>query len=756
MSGSKRVMVGWLMLTVGVWGQATFPSPVLTGIAPLGGQRGTGVELSLKGTHLDGPISLLFSPELAVQTKPKLDGKGQPVVNQLVLAIPAEATPGVYEVRVVGRYGVSNPRVFQVGATPQVESPGTNVSAETALKVKLDEVISGVFKSAAPHWFEFSGKAGQRVLGVFKGESFDTRLTLTGALLDGDGREVAKVRDGLLDARLPTEGEYRLKIHDMMFGTGDDFGYRLSLTTGPLVWAVGKGVAYGWNLPGGQVIDGLAVGPVAALEKIEAEPQALAELVGRSPFPAFELSDETQAADAGVEGPTGLAIGASHGGWFSAQGGLRSFDVAFKNGDRFVIELVSNELGLPTDPVLLIETVKPGAEGAEVVTLQAEVYDPAGLAPAPTVPVIIRDPSYAFEAKADGVFRVSISDPLNAANGRRYPYVLRVKPLAEKSMTAALAMHPTLPRAAVTGPYEMASANVWRGGLTAVEVLFPFRTALSETMEFALENLPAGVTCLGGFVGKNQRLGYVVLQAGADAAAGAGLVSGVARARHLNWPARDSNRERLFSREGGSIALGVVAEEAAGRVEVEAGRVFEIELGGKVEIPVKLHRTAAFTDAVVLKPLGLVDLTKAPAVTVAAKAVDGKLTIDSKALALPVGEYGFVLQGAAKRPFRANGVEIAAAEAAAKQAVVTQAAAKKASDEAAAAVKTVPTEDAAALAAAQAKVKEATEKRAAADKAVTTTAAAAKALADKNPAKDATFVVYSNPVRVRVKEVAKK
>jgi hypothetical protein len=756
MSGSKRVMVGWLMLTVGAWGQATFPSPVLTSISPLGGQRGTVVDLTVKGTHLDGPLSLLLAPGVAVKTTPKLDAKGLPVANQLQVEIPAEAAPGVYELRVVGRYGISNPRVFQIGSQPQVSSPGTNTRASSALKVAVDQAIEGVFKTAAPHWFVFEGQAGQRVLGAFKGEAFDTRLTLTGAVLDQAGREVAKLRDGLLDVVLPEAGEYRLKLHDLMFGTGDDFGYRLTLTTGPLVWAVGNGVAYGWNLPGGAVIQGLTVGPITALEKLVAAPAEIAALVARSPLLAVDLSGETEAADAvASEQPTALAVGQSHAGWFPAWGGMRSFDLAFKNGDRFVIELVSSELGFPTDPVLLIENVKPGADGAETVTPQAEVNDPAGLVPVPTVPMILRDPSYAFEAKADGIFRVSISDPLNAANGRRYPYALQVKPLTEKAMTAGLAMHPTLPRAAVTGPYEMASANVWRGGVTAVEVVFPFRVAQSEPLALALEDLPAGVTCLGGFVGKNQRLGYVVLQAGKEAAAGAGLLKGVGRARHLNWPARDSNRERLMSREGRSVALGVVAEDAPGWVEVAAGGVFEVAVGGKLEIPVTLHRHAAFTEAVTLKPLGLVDLTKAPTLVVAAKATEGKLSLDTKSLALAAGEYGFVLQGAAKMPFRSNGAQIAEAEAAAKQASEAVTTAKKSLDEAAAAAKQVAAEDAEGLAAAQAKLKEATDQHAAAGKAATAAAAAAKALVDKNPAKDATFLVYSTPVRVTVKEAAK-
>jgi hypothetical protein len=757
MNGTKRVMVSWLMLTVGVFGQATFPSPTLSSISPLGGQRGTELELTLKGTHLDGPVDLLFSPEMAVKTRPKLDAKGQPLANQWLVTIPAEARSGAYELRVVGRYGVSNPRVFQISALPQAMASGANIKSEAAQKVALDHVIMGVFKTAAPHWWAFPGKAGQRVLGVFKGEAFDTKMTLTGALLDEKGREVGKLRDGLLDVRLPMEGLYRLKIHDLMFGAGDDYGYRLTLTTGPVVWAAGQGVVYGWNLPGGQVMSGVKVGPSTALEKVEGAAPALGDLVANSPLAVLDLSLENERADAAWDGkPTAMTVGQTVGGWFPSAGAARVFDLAFKAGERFVVELESSELGLPTDPVLLIENVKAQPDGSQALTVQAEVLDPAGLVPAPAVPMLLRDPSYAFEAKADGVFRLSVSDPLNAANGQRYPFVLRVKPLQEASMTAALALHPTLPKAAVTGPYEVASANLWRGGVTAIEVVLPLRTALSEPLELKVAGLPAGVTCLSGWVGKNQRVGYLALSASADTPAGAALLTGLGKTRHLNWPVRDGNRERLFSRVGGQPALGVVAEKAPARVEVEAGRVFEVEAGGKLEIPVKVMREAAFTEALTLKPLGLVDLTKAPSVAVAAKTAEGKLTVDTKALALAVGEYGFLLQGSAKMPFRPNSGEIAAAAEAAKRAGEAQAAAKLALEQATAELKKGTAGDAAALAAAQEKVKLTTAAAAAADKVAATAAATAKAVSDKNPAKDATFVVYSNPIRLRVKEVTKK
>ena len=63
------------------------------------------------------------------------------------------------------------------------------------------------------------------------------------------------------------------------------------------------------------------------------------------------------------------------------------------------------------------------------------------------------------------------------------------------------------------------------------------------------------------------------------------------------------------------------------------------------------------------KPLlGLTDVAKAPEVTIAAKANDGKLTLDVKALKLAPGDYGFILQSPAKMSFRRNADDVTAAE----------------------------------------------------------------------------------------------
>lgn len=737
------LVLGVLMASCfSVMGQvvAPVPLPTISAVSPLGGKPGATVELSFKGAELDEAKAVLLSSLSG--------GKAMTIpVNQVpakkgVLAaqLPADAAPGLYDIRLVARYGVSNPRVFQIGTASVVESPGTNTKSDKAVAVTPDSVIHGTFKAGVPHWFSFEGKKDQRLLGSFIGSAFDVRTSLVGGIYDENGRELARMRDGLVDVKLPADGSYKLKAHDLMFATGDDYGYRLTLTTGPVVWAASKEEVYGWNLPGGQVVSGLRVNRGQPLEHLKADAATVTKLVTASPIKVFTLPENMEPAD--QEGVTPISVGQTISGWFPANGMAKQFQLAFKAGDRINLEVTSQQLGFATDPSLLVEAVK-----GETVTPQGEVNDLAALVPAPGTRILSLDPTYAYEAKADGVFRISVSDPSNAANGRRYPFRLCIRKADEPTLEGAVAVNAKLPPAAAIGPHEIPSANLWRGGILAMEVFLPNRTGMSAATEVQLGSLPAGVTSLGGFVAKGQSLGYITLRATTDAPAGAAVLSGISSTASLVWPVKDTGRETMHVRMAGAPVIGVVPDLAPAVVEAAMPNPVEVVVDGKVDVPLKVTRQSNCTDAIKMKVLGLTDPAKAPEVTIAAKANDGKLSLDMKALKLGVGEYGVILQGPVKVALQRKAEDITAAQTAAKKAGEVQAAAKKALEEA----KGLKPENEAAQAA---KIKELTASLAKADKGKSDADKAAKDLATKNPAKDATFVVYSTPIRLKV--VARK
>src|SRR5437660_769777 len=86
--------------------RAELPQVRLDRIFPLGGRAGSDVSLEIAGRDLDDVKSLHFDhPGLRAEfLKP----------NQFRVTVAADTPPGTYEVRAVGKYGISGARLFAV------------------------------------------------------------------------------------------------------------------------------------------------------------------------------------------------------------------------------------------------------------------------------------------------------------------------------------------------------------------------------------------------------------------------------------------------------------------------------------------------------------------------------------------------------------------------------------------------------------------------------------------------------------------
>ncbi|MFZ4594203.1 MAG: hypothetical protein ACOYOF_08100, partial [Verrucomicrobiaceae bacterium] len=315
--------LGVMAVATAAFSQATFPTPTLTSLTPLGAKASTHIELTLRGADLDAPIAILLN-ERAIPVK-----SAQP--NIVSLALPADLKPGLYDLRFVGRYGVSNPRAFEISTHDTIESSGTNTQVDKAQKISLNTVIEGVFKSANPHWFIFDAKKGQTLTATFHQRRFDTRTELLASISEPTGREVARLSHGVLSFTAAADATYRLRLNELMFRIGDEFSYRVTLSTSSLI-----------------------ASPVSA------------------PAPIRTVQIGQTIAD------TFPPLAAAH-----------SFDLALKKGERFFIEVHSHQLGYPTDAHLVVENLKPDG----TLTPQAEVADAPAISPAPSLAVLNRDPS---------------------------------------------------------------------------------------------------------------------------------------------------------------------------------------------------------------------------------------------------------------------------------------------------------------------------------------------------------------------------
>ncbi len=173
-AGSSRrlltccLVAAWFTVAVApVSAQQQLPLAQLTSIFPFGGKVGATFEVNLNGPDLDDLRALHFSHS-GITAKSKMvphpiPGRGEiPSPNQLVVTINGDVPRGIYEARAVGRYGISNPRMFLVDPRPSVIETEPNDSREKAQATPLDNHVFGTVEAEKSDYFKFTAKQGQR------------------------------------------------------------------------------------------------------------------------------------------------------------------------------------------------------------------------------------------------------------------------------------------------------------------------------------------------------------------------------------------------------------------------------------------------------------------------------------------------------------------------------------------------------------------------------------------------------------------
>jgi hypothetical protein len=165
------------------------------------------------------------------------------------LQINANARPGIYYWYCSTSEGATSSRPFVVGDLPEVLEEEQQTIAGRPQLVTLPVTVNGrIFPRADLDEYRFTATAGQivscEVVSHRLGHKLDARLQLhhaNGQLIGEADDHVGP--DSLLITRIPDDGEYVLRIHDIAFEGDQDYVYRLSLRTGPCVTHIYPGGA---------------------------------------------------------------------------------------------------------------------------------------------------------------------------------------------------------------------------------------------------------------------------------------------------------------------------------------------------------------------------------------------------------------------------------------------------------------------------------------------------------------------------------
>lgn len=702
--------------------QAQLPDPRLNWIFPPGGARGSEVEATISGTDLDEATTLVFThPGIvaAPKTEPPRPFETEPrvVPDRFIVGIAPDVPPGLYEVRSLGRFGLSNPRTFAVGLLPETVEAGSPQSLETAMPVSFGSVVNGRTGSEAYDFFRFPAKAGERISLRCRASRIDSPLIPRMELLDAKGALLAIGQgeaqgDAALDFQAQSDGDYVVKAFDAMYRGGDEFVYRLTVAAQPRVESVFPPVAvpgtsgrfeiFGRGLSGGTPVEGSTLHGLP-LERVEVE--IAAPTPGEIPdVSALRGSFDASSADAAgflhrLDTPSGptepffIGYGSApivrevEGG--ESSDALQSvewpceivgtlptardrdrFVFRAKAGERFAVEALSQRLGQPTDLELVVEQLDADANDAPAMREIATSDDVDRTFGNPPFDRPARDPSLLFVADRDGEYRVSVRDLAGGSvPDPRRVYSLAIRPPAPDFRLAATVKNFADPVA--TG--ETVGATVLRkGGTAVVAVQIIRRDGFDGTVTLSATDLPAGVSCPPVVVGPARNLAILAFAAAPDAAVshaairvtGEAMIAGALVRRAaigiVIVREKDAKTTNAVTRLTASPYLSVIAEPAPVAIELAGEGSYSASRGGKVAIPIRLIRREGAKGAIDVGIDGAPKEVVATGLSVTEGTTEAvlELKIDPKA---SLGPVPFVLTAKSQVAYRRNPEAAAAA-----------------------------------------------------------------------------------------------
>lgn len=620
-------IVALLSLSTASLANAQLPQTRIFAIFPPGAQAGQSLEVSVtNGADLEELDQMLFShPGIKSALKSG---------NTFTVTVEAGVPSGVYDCRVHGLYGTSNPRAFVVGDLPEIQENDAPNTKDGALEVKLGSVINGRTNAAADvDYFKFTGTKGQRVLLECTALRIDSRFqgdisvyTASGRRL---GRSLARLRrfDPLLDVTLPEDGEYLIRVTDFVFAGSNDYCYRLKVHTGPYIDFVAPAVGvagstakytiYGRNLPGGLPAEIAADGQ--QLQKLDVQ-ISLPDSVGKleTGMPVFAGESGRDGAAYSFTGANGtstavtialapraaileaepnnapnqsqkLVIPAEVTGQFQTRGDLDCYDFEAKAGTVYWIEVFGERLGQESDPYFKLEQVTKMEDGTETVKILTTLDDDPTNAIPNLYDTVNNDVTFRFVTPADGSYRITLRDRYFEARGApNLQYHLAVREEAPDFRIAVVSPAPLQNAAA---GYQTWALGLRRGENLQIQVAAIRQHGFTGAIDLSVTGLPEGVVCKGAVIAENTNFVDMIFSAAENA-------------QPISQPIQISGKARL---EDPAKVAAVVDAEAALKKAADAipGLVTAVEATVKpmvdAEAARKTAQAKADTDAEALK-----------------------------------------------------------------------------------------------------------------------------------------------------------
>ncbi len=652
-------------------------------LIPIGASAGTTVQVEQVGADTDGVTELLFD-------HPGIKAEHVRENRVFKVTIAADVSAGTYDCRLVGRFGVSNPRLFHVshGLTDMEEKEPNNEAAQ-AQAVAVNSALNGMSDQNGEDWFRFEAKRGQRVIVDCLGSRLDASLDGTLTLTNKAGKQLASNSDyfgadPFLDFVAPEDGEFFVKFHDLTYNGGAP--YRLVISDGPHVENVfpraitagqsatltvlGRNLGSGAKKSAAQIqetpLDEIALPVSAPADVLDLQAYRFLEhptdhsvlptagtctLTGfqwRPELPGVGLALNAQRLlvtrepvtieaepNNSFESPQPITLPAIVCGRFDQPRDTDWFEVSVPENGNYAVEVYCERLCGRADPVVVAFDEKKNRVGE---------YDDYGHR-MNAFDGHLRDPVGMLSLNKDQKYRLLVQERYGRG-GPRYQYVLSLrKPQPD--------FYPAVIHSQNPGP---GNVTLWKGGTAYLDVVTHFCDGLNAPFTITAEGLPPGVH-FAPTTNDDQR-GTFVLWSDENAADFVGSIKLFATAkvgeqtlrREVRPYTRVWNVANISSSRPTREQLIAVRETAPYSLELVPNQV-EIEVGKTAELKVQTKRFwPEFKNAINLIPLSFKGQFQMPNASIAADTNDVTIRITVQPGTRP-GEYTMSVLGQAQVPF---------------------------------------------------------------------------------------------------------
>ena len=673
MASNVRLMTICMIVALPIVALAELPSPQLQRIEPLGLNAGGQVELTYIGADTEGTETLIFD-------HPGL--KAEFVKDKTFKVTVGQDVPaGTYDIRAVGRFGMSNPRLFAVSRQfSDVAEVEPNNTIDKAQLIAVNSAINGQSDGNSQDMFRVSLGAGQRILIDCLSSRLDTELDGTLVLYSADGRQLASNgdyigRDPQLDFTAPAAGDYVIELCDLTYRGG--YAYRLIVSDKPSVENVfpravqaGQSIeitAFGRNLGAGSQPTKWQIGdvPLDAVTRVlngnggllqtgtyrfrehpthhSVLPTAATCTIVGEQFAPFEehafsivVTDtptmvEVEPNDA-REQAMPLTLPAMISGRFDRERDLDWYTFETDDAGVYGFDVYCERIAGRADPFLSV-TDEKGNQVGQLDDFGHRVSSFDGH---------LRDPSGTMNLSAKTKYHVLVKD-IYQRGGARYQYVLSVRKARPDFFVAC-----------IPSEANMAGTTVRTGGTTWLDVIVHARDGYNDPITISGENLPAGLHIAPLTINNDQR-GTLVLWGSDDAKPSHGSIQLIATGKRgdevLRREVRSYSRtmNQFGSRPTRELAVAI-RELAPVKLSIMPEQV-TVEAGQKAEVKLRLIRQwPEFTGSVNFQPLNFPGQFQLGNGTIQPGQTEVPISINVQAGTRP-GNYSLVVMGQSQVPF---------------------------------------------------------------------------------------------------------